>query len=178
MSLISCDISVVVIIRKCHRCRAGPHIYLSDITLGHHSNIAHLTRWTFSDTCLFCGFSCNSCKLTLSLEDIFSMLSYSLQYFPCHDYHRKYKHNLQPWCVHILDVFWVYHTQYLCWLSVKKASFLTSIHHAMCLYTSGKSCKCICITQHMLLRTWLRTEHNKGKQGRNLSSGISFGKWQ
>ena len=63
MSLISCDISVVVIIRKCHRCRAGPHIYLSDITLGHNSRIAHLTRWTFSDTCLFCGFSCNSCKL-------------------------------------------------------------------------------------------------------------------
>ena len=92
MSLISRDISVVVIIRKCHRCRAGPHIYLSDITLGHNSRNAHLTRWAFSDTCPFCGFSCNSCKLTLSLEDILSMLSYSLQYFPCHDYHRKYKH--------------------------------------------------------------------------------------
>ena len=53
MSLISCDIPVVVIIGTCHRCRAGPHIYLSDITLGHNSRIAHLTRWTFSDTCLF-----------------------------------------------------------------------------------------------------------------------------
>ena len=54
----------MVIIGTCLKCRAGPLIYLSDITLGHNSRIAHLTRWTFSDTCLFCGFSCNSCKLS------------------------------------------------------------------------------------------------------------------
>ena len=43
----------MVIIGTCLKCRAGPHIYLSDITVGHNSRIAHLTRWTFSDTCLF-----------------------------------------------------------------------------------------------------------------------------
>ena len=42
---------------------------------------------------LFCAVSllANSCELTLSLEDIFSMLI-GLQYFLCHDYRLEYKH--------------------------------------------------------------------------------------